>query len=214
MKHSLSVIHPDAQIGNNVHIEPFVTIHKDVVIGDNTWIGSNVVIHDGARIGEHCRIFPGAVISTIPQDLKFHDEYSTVEIGNYVTIREYVTVNRGTEHRRTTKIGDFSMIMAYAHVAHDCILGNHIIVANAVNMGGHVVIDDWAIIGGMCAIHQFTKIGKHSIISGGSLVRKDIPPFIKAGREPIAFEGLNIIGLKRRNFTNESIRELQEIYKV
>jgi UDP-N-acetylglucosamine acyltransferase len=214
MNHPLVSIHPDARIGKNVQIDPFVTIHADVVVGDDTWIGSNVTIMDGARIGTNCRIFPGAVISAIPQDLKFSGEKTTVEIGDYVTIRECVTLNRGTTDRMTTKIGSHSLIMAYSHVAHDCIVGEHCILANAVNMAGHVVVDDFAIIGGMSAVHQFTRIGSHVMVSGGSLVRKDIPPFVKAGREPLSYVGVNSIGLRRRGFSNERINQIQDVYRV
>ncbi|MCB0819436.1 MAG: acyl-ACP--UDP-N-acetylglucosamine O-acyltransferase [Bacteroidetes bacterium] len=214
MNYPFVSIHPDARIGKNVKIDPFVTIHGDVEIGDETWIGSNVTIMDGARIGSHCRVFPGAVISAIPQDLKFSGEKTTVEIGDHVTIRECVTLNRGTVDRMTTKIGSHSLIMAYSHVAHDCLVGEHCILANAVNMAGHVVVDDYAIIGGMTAVHQFTHIGSHVMISGGSLVRKDIPPFVKAGREPLAYVGVNSIGLRRRGFSNERINQIQEVYRV
>jgi len=214
MNRELVSIHPDAKIGKNVQIDPFVTIHCDVVIGDNTWIASNVTIMDGARIGSHCRIFPGAVISAIPQDLKFDGEKTTVEIGDHVTIRECVTLNRGTIDRMTTKIGNNTLIMAYSHVAHDCIIGNNCIVANAVNMGGHVVVDDFAVIGGMSAIHQFVRVGAHVMVSGGSLVRKDIPPYVKAGREPLSYVGINSIGLRRRGFSNEQINNIQDIYRI
>lgn len=214
MNRELVSIHPDAKIGKNVQIDPFVTIHGDVVIGDNTWIASNVTIMDGARIGSHCRIFPGAVISAIPQDLKFDGEKTTVEIGDHVTIRECVTLNRGTIDRMTTKIGNNTLIMAYSHVAHDCIIGNNCIVANAVNMGGHVVVDDFAVIGGMSAIHQFVRVGAHVMVSGGSLVRKDIPPYVKAGREPLSYVGINSIGLRRRGFSNEQINNIQNIYRI
>ncbi len=214
MNRELVSIHPEARIGKNVQIDPFVTIHGDVVIGDNTWIASNVTIMDGARIGSNCRIFPGAVISAIPQDLKFDGEKTTVEIGDNVTIRECVTLNRGTVDRMTTKIGSNTLIMAYSHVAHDCIIGENCIVANAVNMGGHVVVDDFAVIGGMSAIHQFVRVGAHVMVSGGSLVRKDIPPFVKAGREPLSYVGINSIGLRRRGFSNEQINNIQDVYRI
>jgi len=184
----LAYIHPDARLGNRVIVDPFVTIHGDVVIGEGTWIGSNVTIMDGARIGKECMIFPGAVISAIPQDLKYGGEKTTVEIGDFVTIRECVTINRGTSDRMKTVVGDHSLLMAYTHVAHDCIVGQHCIVANAVNMAGHVVVDDYARIGGVSAIHQFVRIGRHSMVSGGSLVRKDVPPYVKAGREPLSYQ--------------------------
>jgi UDP-N-acetylglucosamine acyltransferase len=209
----LAYVNPGAQIADNVVIEPFVTIHKDVEIGEGTWIGSNVTIMEGARIGKNCRIFPGAVISAVPQDLKFDGEKSTVEIGDNVTIRECVTINRGTNDRGTTKIGNHCLIMAYAHIAHDCILGNNVILANAVQLAGHVVVGDYAILGGLSAVHQFVKIGPHVMVSGGSLVRKDVPPYTKAAREPLSYEGVNSIGLRRRGFSSDKIAEIQEIYR-
>jgi len=209
----LAYIHPDARLGNRVIVDPFVTIHGDVVIGEGTWIGSNVTIMDGARIGKECMIFPGAVISAIPQDLKYGGEKTTVEIGDFVTIRECVTINRGTSDRMKTVVGDHSLLMAYTHVAHDCIVGQHCIVANAVNMAGHVVVDDYARIGGVSAIHQFVRIGRHSMVSGGSLVRKDVPPYVKAGREPLSYVGINSVGLRRAGYSNEKINEIQEVYR-
>lgn len=211
---NLSFVHPAAKIGDGVTISPFVTISADVVIGDNTWIGPNVTIMDGARIGRNCRIFPGAVISAIPQDLKFDGEASIVEIGDNVTIRECVTVNKGTVDRMKTAVGDNTLLMAYVHIAHDCIVGKNCIVANAVNMAGHVLVDDFVVIGGMSAVHQFVHIGKHAMISGGSLVRKDIPPFIRAAREPLVYAGVNSIGLRRRGYSNEMINQIQEVYRA
>lgn len=213
MNQPLAYVHPQAKLAKNVVIEPFVTIDKNVEIGEGTWIGSNVTIMEGARIGKNCRIFPGAVISAIPQDLKFDGEETTVEIGDNVTIRECVTINRGTKDKMTTKIGNNVLLMAYVHVAHDCQVGNNCILANAVNLAGHIVIDDFAIVGGMSAVHQFVKIGKHAMISGGSLIRKDVPPFTKAAREPLSYVGINSIGLRRRGFSKEQINEIQEIYR-
>ncbi len=210
----LAYIHPNAKIAPGVTIDPFAVIHGDVEIGEGTWIGSNVTIMDGARIGKHCRIFPGAVISAIPQDLKFGGEKTTVEIGDYVTIRECVTVNRGTVDKMTTRVGNHTLVMAYSHIAHDCLVGEHCIIANAVNMAGHVGVGDYAVIGGMSAIHQFVQIGQHVMVSGGSLVRKDIPPFVKAGREPLAYVGINSIGLRRRGFGNEQISGIQDFYRI
>ncbi len=213
MKQPLSYVHPEAQVADNVVIEPFVTVDKDVVIGEGTRIGSNVTILPGTRIGKNCRIFPGAVIGAAPQDLKFKGEYTTVEIGDNTTIRECVTVNRGTIARGKTVIGSNCLIMAYVHVAHDCIVGNNVILVNSTQLAGEVTVDDWAIIGGMTAVHQFVHIGTHVMISGGSLVRKDVPPFIKAGREPLSYVGINSIGLRRRAFNNDKIREVQDIYR-
>ena len=209
----LSHIHEGAHIGTGVQVDPFTMIHKDVVIGDGTWIGSNVTIYPGARIGKNCKIFPGAVISAIPQDLKFQGEESNVEIGSNTTIRECVTISRGTIDKRTTKIGENCLLMAYVHIAHDCHIGNNVIVANAVQVAGHVTIDDYAIVGGSSAVHQFVKIGMHSMISGGSLVRKDVPPFTKAAREPLSYAGVNSLGLRRRGFSSESIGHIQEVYR-
>lgn len=213
MKQPLAFIHPDAKIGKDVIIEPFTTINKNVEIGEGTWISSNVTIMEGARIGKNCRIFPGAVISAIPQDLKFGGEESIARIGDHTTIRECVTINRGTSASGETLVGDHCLLMAYSHVAHDCIIGNHCIIANSVGIAGHVEIGDYAILGGLCAVHQFVKVGAHSMISGGTLIRKDIPPYVKAAKEPVSFIGINSIGLKRRKFTVEKISEIQKIYR-
>lgn len=212
--HALSVIHPDAKIGQNVQIGPFCYIDRDVVIGDNTWIGAHVTIFDGARIGNNCKIFPGAVISAIPQDLKFKGEQTTAEIGEFTTIREYVTVNRGTAYANKTVVGSYCLLMAYVHVAHDCILGDHVILANNVNLAGHVEIEDWAILEGLVAVQQFIHIGAHSFVAGGSLVRKHVPPYVKAAREPLSYAGVNVIGLQRRGFTPEQINHIQDIYRI
>jgi UDP-N-acetylglucosamine acyltransferase len=213
MKQPLAYVHPDAKIADNVVIEPFVSIDHDVEIGEGTRIGSSVTILPGTRIGKNCKIFPGAVLGAIPQDLKFKGEYTTVEIGDNTTIREFVTINRGTAARTKTTVGNNCLIMAYVHIAHDCRVGNHVILVNNTQLAGEVIVDDWAIISGMTAIHQFCHIGTHVMISGGSLVRKDVPPFIKAGREPLSYVGINSIGLRRRNYNNEKIREVQEIYR-
>ena len=207
-------IHPEAKIGNNVTIGSFSSIAQDVEIGDNTWIAPNVTIMDGARIGNNCRIFSGAVISAIPQDLKFEGEKTFAEIGNNTTIRECVTINRGTKDRWKTSVGNNCLIMAYVHVAHDCIIGNNCILVNSVQLAGHVEIGEYAILGGLSAAHQFTKIGAHAMISGGSLIRKDVPPFVKAAHNPIAYVGVNSLGLRRRGFTGTQIANIQEIYRV
>ena len=213
MKQPLAYVHPESNVAENVVIEPFVTIDKDVIINEGTRIGSNVTILPGTRIGKNCNIFPGAVIGAIPQDLKYRGEYSTVEIGNNTTIREFVTVHRGTAAKGRTIVGNNCLLMAYVHIAHDCIIGNNVIMVNSSQLAGEVIIDDWAILAGLVAVHQFVHIGSHVMIAGGSLVRKDVPPFIKAGREPLSYEGINSIGLRRRNFSNEKIRELQDIYR-
>ncbi|MFC4262594.1 acyl-ACP--UDP-N-acetylglucosamine O-acyltransferase [Ferruginibacter yonginensis] len=214
MIHPHTYIHPNAKLATNVKVDPFSVIHPNVEIGEGTWIGSNVTIMDGARIGKNCRIFPGAVISAIPQDLKYSGEDTTVEIGDNTTIREFVTINRGSKANWTTKVGTNCLIMAYCHIAHDCIIGNNCIMSNNTQLAGHVELGDFAILGGMCAVHQFVKIGQHCIISGGSLIRKDVPPFIKAGNEPISYAGVNSVGLKRRGFSLESINEILNIYRI
>lgn len=213
MSQQLAFIHPDAKIGKDVKIDPFSYISGNVVIGDGTWIGPNVTILDGARIGNNCRVFPGAVISAIPQDLKFKGEETTAEIGDNTTMRECVTVNRGTKSRGKTVVGNNCLLMAYVHVAHDCIVGNNIILGNGTQLAGEVEIDDFAILSGQVLVHQFERIGSHVIIQGGSKVNKDIPPFIIAAREPITFAGINLIGLRRRGFTPEIIAEIQVIYR-
>jgi UDP-N-acetylglucosamine acyltransferase len=213
MTQPLAYIHPDAKLAQNVVVEPFTVIHQNVEIGEGSWIGSNVTIFPGARIGKNCRIFPGAVISAIPQDLKFDGEDTVTIIGDNTTIRECATVNRGTKDRFKTEIGKNCLIMAYVHVAHDCLIGDNCIIANSVQMAGHVEVGDWARIGGACAIHQFAKIGKHVMVSGGSLIRKDVPPFTKSGREPLSYAGINSIGLRRSGFSDEQINQIQETYR-
>jgi UDP-N-acetylglucosamine acyltransferase len=214
MNQPLAYVHPGAKIARNVVIEPFATINNDVEIGSGTWIGSNVTIMEGARIGKNVRIFPGAVISAIPQDLKFEGEDSLVEIGDNTTIRECVTINRGTSASGTTKIGDNCLVMATAHIAHDCVVGDNAIIVNGVALAGHVTIGEFAIVGGLAAVHQFINIGAHAMISGGSLVRKDVPPFVKAAKEPLSYVGINSIGLRRRGFDSEKIREIQNIFRI
>ncbi len=214
MNQPLAYVHPAAKIANNVVIEPFVNIHKNVEIGEGTWIGSNVTIMEGARIGKNCKIFPGAVISAEPQDLKFEGEETTVEIGDNTTIREFVTINRGTKDRYKTVVGRNCLIMAYVHIAHDCIVGNNVIMANGVTLAGHILVGDYATIGGITAVQQFVHIGAHSYVAGGSLIRKDIPPYIKAAKEPISYMGVNSVGLRRRGFSNEKINEIQDIYRI
>jgi UDP-N-acetylglucosamine acyltransferase len=214
MNQPLAYIHPGAKIARNVVVEPFTTIHNNVIIGSGTWIGSNVTIMEGARIGSNCRIFPGAVISAIPQDLKFEGEDSLTIIGDNTTVRECVTINRGTSATGRTKIGNNCLIMATAHIAHDCEIGDYAIVVNGVALAGHVIVGKYAIIGGLAAVHQFIHIGDHAMISGGSLVRKDVPPYTKAAKEPLSYVGINSIGLRRRGFTTEKIREIQDIYRI
>ncbi|MBI1183965.1 acyl-ACP--UDP-N-acetylglucosamine O-acyltransferase [bacterium] len=214
MHQPLAYVHPQAKIAQNVVIEPFVTIDKDVVIEEGTWIGSHVSIMSGARIGKNCKIFPGAVIAAIPQDLKFGGEDSTVEIGDNTIIREFVTINRGTQYSQKTVIGKNCLLMAYVHVAHDCVIGDHCILANNATLAGHIEIGDFAILGGMTAIHQFVKVGSHAFFAGGSLVNKDVPPYVKAARFPLSYVGVNSIGLRRRGFQNEQINRILDIYRI
>lgn len=214
MHQPLSYIHPEAKIAANVVVEPFTTISKDVEIGEGTWIGPNVTIMEGARIGKNCKIFPGAVVSAVPQDLKFDGESSLAIIGDNTTIRECVTINRGTAASGRTSIGDNCLLMACSHVGHDSHIGNNCILVNSVAVGGHVEIGDFAILGGLSAVHQFVSIGAHAMIAGGTMVRKDVPPFVKAGKDPISFGGINSIGLRRRGFDSEKINEIQQIYRT
>ena len=214
MKQPLAYVHSDAKIAKNVVIEPFTTIDKNVVIGEGTWIGPNVTIMEGARIGKNCNIFPGAVISAVPQDLKFNGENTTAEIGDNTTIRECVTINRGTSSRGKTAIGNNCLIMAYSHIAHDCTVGDYCIFSNNSTLAGHITVGSHVILAGMTAVHQFCAIGDHAFVAGGSLVRKDIPPFVKAAREPLSYAGVNSVGLRRRGFHSEKIKEIQNIYRI
>ena len=210
---SHAIVSPKAQLGENVSVGPFSIIEPDVIIGDGTSIASHTLIAHGTRIGKECAIHHGAVLGTIPQDLKFHGEMTTLEIGDHTVIREYATLNRGTHERNKTNVGSHCFLMAYSHIAHDCSIGNHVILANAVNMGGHVQIEDNVVIGGIVAIHQFSHIGCHAMIGGGFRVTKDVPPYVLAGSEPLSFNGLNIIGMKRRNFTQKTIDMVESAYK-
>jgi len=214
MNQPLAYVHPGAKIAKNVVIEPFTTIHNNVLIGEGTWIGSNVTIMEGARIGKNCNVFPGAVISAIPQDLKFRDEETTAEIGDNTTIREYVTVNRGTVDRGKTVIGNNCLLMAYCHIAHDCIVGDNCIFSNNSTLAGHITVGDYVILAGMTAVHQFCTIGDHAFVTGGSMVRKDVPPYVKAAREPLSYVGINSIGLRRRGYEANKIQEIQNIYRI
>ncbi len=214
MNQPLAYVHPGAKIAKNVVIEPFTTIHNNVTIGEGTWIGSNVTIMEGARIGKNCNIYPGAVISAIPQDLKYKGEETTVHIGDNTTIRECATINKGTEDRMKTVIGKNCLIMAYSHIAHDCLVGDGCIFSNNSTLAGHVTIGENVVLAGMVAVHQFVSVGRHAFVTGGSLVRKDVPPFVKAAREPLSYVGINSVGLRRRGFTSEKIREIQNIYRI
>ena len=209
-----AVIGGKAQIGKNVHIGNFTTIEDDVVIGDNTWIGNNVNILDGARIGRNCQVYHNSVLSGVPQDLKYNGEYTTLEIGDNTVIREFVTINKGTKSKLKTTIGDNNLLMANAHIGHDCSIGDHCIIGVGVGMAGEVSVGNWVNISGLTGIHQFSLIGDHCMIGGISKIVKDIPPYVIAAREPLCYEGINVVGLKRRGFDSEKIDELKEIYRV
>jgi UDP-N-acetylglucosamine acyltransferase len=207
-------IHPNAKLGEGVVVESFSTIYDDVEIGEGTWVGPNVTIFPGARIGKNCKIFPGAVIAAEPQDLKFSGEYSTVEVGDNTVIRECVTIHRATVDKLVTKVGSNCLLMAYVHLAHDVEVGNHVIIANGTGIAGHVTIEDHAIIEGMVGVQQFVRIGAHSFIGGSSNVRKNVPPYIKAAREPLSYVGVNSIGLRRRGYSDDQVKLVEGIYRT
>ena len=211
----LSSVHPKAEIGTSVTIDPFAVVHEKVIIEDGCKIGSNAVILPNTHLKANCVVFPGAVIGAIPQDLKFAGEDSWVEIGEGTTIREFVTIHRGTRARMITRIGKYCLLMAYTHVGHDSSLGDHCILANSVAIAGHVDIGDYVVLEGLVAVQQFVKIGSHSFIAGASLVRKDVPPYVKAARRaPISFVGVNVIGLERRGYSRADIQSIEDIYKL
>lgn len=207
-------IHPDAKIGKNTTVGAFSCIYENVEIGEDCVIMNNVTVMPGARIGNGVKIFPGAVVGAIPQDLKFHGEDTLAIVGDGTTVRECVTINRGTASKGKTVVGKNCLLMAYTHVAHDCRIGDNVIVSNAVQFGGEVVVDDHAVIGGGSLIHQFCHLGKYIMLQGGALVNKDIPPYVKAAREPISFVGLNSIGLHRNGFSKEEVQSIAEIYRI
>lgn len=212
----MNIVHPNAKIGQNVEIGPFTTIAEHVEIGEGSWIANNVTIMDYVKIGKNCRVFPGAVVGAIPQDLKFAGEVSYVEIGDNVTIRECATINRGTaaSHKGTTRIGNDCLIMSYVHVAHDCRIGDHVILTSYVGLAGETDVEDYAIIGGASAAHQFSHIGTHAMVSGGSMIGKDVPPYVIAGRRSLCYCGVNVIGLRRRGFTSEQIERIHDVYRI
>ncbi len=212
MIHALAHIHPNAIIGKNVQIEAFVSIESDVIIGDDCWIGSHAVIMSGARLGKGCKVFTGAVVGSPPQDLKYRGEKTTLEIGDYTVIREFCTLNLGTAANQKTVIGSGCLLMAYVHVAHDCVIGNECILANNATLAGHVIVEDNAILGGMVAVQQFTKIGAFSMLGGGVLLNKDVPPFVRVAKYPASYIGVNVIGLKRKRYSAEMIDRIQKIY--
>ncbi|MFV0172924.1 acyl-ACP--UDP-N-acetylglucosamine O-acyltransferase [Empedobacter falsenii] len=214
MNYPMAYVHPTAIIGENVTISPFSSVYEDVEIGEGTWIGPNVTIMSGARIGKNCKIYPGTVISGEPQDLKYEGEKTLTYIGDNTIIRECVTVNKGTNALGYTKIGDNCLIMATAHIAHDCVVGNNVVIVNAVGLAGHIEVGDYAFIGGYSAVHQFTKIGEHAFVAGATQIRKDVPPYVKAAKNPVAYAGVNAIGLRRKGFSSEEIFEIQGIYRI
>lgn len=210
----LAQISPSATLGEGVVIDAFSTIHDDVVIGAGTRIHSNVNIYPGTRIGENCEVYPGAVIGVVPQDLKFDGEYTTVEIGDRTVIRECVTIHRGTKDKWKTTVGSDCLLMTYVHIAHDCQIGNHVIMASYSGLSGHCFVGDYAILEGRCGSQQFIHIGAHSFIAGGSLIRKNVPPYVKCAREPLTYAGINSVGLRRRGYTDEQVREIEDIYRI
>lgn len=210
----LASVHTEAVIGDGVSIGPFTVIEKNVIIGEGTQIASNALLAKGTRVGKNCKISHGAVLGTAPQDLKFGGEETTLEVGDNTTIREYATLNRGTKAHMRTVVGSNCFLMAYIHIAHDCIIGNNVILANAVNMAGHVEIEDNVTIGGLTAIHQFVRIGRNAMVGGGLRASKDVPPYILAGNDPMSFEGTNIIGLKRKNFSPEAIANIENAFHI
>ncbi len=212
--HPTAIVDSKTQIDDSVEIGPYCYIDADVEIGKDAWIESHVRIAAGARIGHGVRIHHGAVIGTVPQDLKFNNEDSLAVIGANTTIREYCSINRGTEVSGETRVGENCLLMMYVHVAHDCQIGDNVILANAVNLAGHVIIGDYAIIGGVVPVHQFVRIGSHCMIGGGYRVPKDVPPFILAAGEPMMYGGLNSIGLRRRGYTASSLSDLKNAFKL
>lgn len=211
---NLASVSSKAKIGKNVTISPFATIFEDVEIGDNTFIHPNAIIYPDTIIGSDCKIFPGAVIGIVNQDLKYKGEKSNTVIGNNTTIREYATIHKGTADRMTTKVGNNCLIMCYTHLGHDCAIGNNVIIANNGSLAGHITVEDFVIIEGVVAAQQFVTIGAHSFVAGASLIRKSIPPYIRVAREPLQFIGVNTIGLARRGFDKEVIKQIEDIYRI
>ncbi len=216
----MTKIHPQAsvgdkaQLGDNIEVGPFAVIEDGAVLGDGCYVGPHAYITEWARIGNEVKVHKGAVVGSIPQDLKFDGEETTLEVGDRTVVREFASLNRGTKHSGKSTVGTDCLIMAYTHVAHDCRLGNHVILANSVNMGGHVQIDDWAIIGGMVPIHQFVRIGKHAFVGGGFRVPSDVPPYIRAAGEPLIYKGLNSLGLERRGFSRGTMTQIRKAYRL
>ena len=212
--HSTAIVDPNAIIGDNVTIGPFSIIEAGVFIGDRTTVGNNVTISSGTHIGKDCKIFHSASIGAIPQDLKYNNEETLLYIGDRTVIREFVSVNKGTSALGKTEIGSDCLLMASVHVAHDCVVGNNVIMSNLTTLGGHVNIDDWVILSGGVLVHQFCNISKHAFIGAGALVTQDVPPFILAAGSPVEYSGINSVGLKRRGFSIDDRKELKNIYKM
>lgn len=214
MIHQFACVSPEAKLAEGVVVEQFSTIYPDVHIGKGTRIHPNVVIYSGTRIGENCEIYPGAVIGANSQDLKYKGEYTTTEIGNNTVIREYVTIHRGTTDKWKTVVGNNCLIMGYVHIAHDCIIGNNVILAGYTGLSGHNIIEDYAILEGKVGTQQFIRVGAHAFVAGATLIRKNVPPFIRAAREPITYAGVNSVGLRRRGMTDEQVRLIEDIYRL
>lgn len=210
----MAYVHPDAKMGDNNIIGPFCYIDADVVIGDNNVMQNSVTLNEGTRMGSNNEIFPGASISTKPQDLKFRGEKTICEIGDNNSIRENVTISRGTASKGTTKVGNGNLLMENMHVAHDCVIGNGCIIGNSTKFAGEVVVDDYAIISAECLFHQFLHVGSYVMFQGGTRTSQDIPPYVIAGKEPVRFAGLNLVGLRRRGFSNETIGQIHEAYRL
>ena len=214
MSQLIANISPDSKIGKGTIVAPFATIYEDVIIGENCNIGPNTVIYPGTRIGNNVQIYPGAIIGPPSQDLKYKGEYTTTEIGDNTVIREYVTIHKGTTDRMKTVVVKNCLLMAMVHIAHDCLIGDHVIIANNGALSGHVTVGEYAIIEGMVGVQQFIHIGQHAFIGGGSLVRKNVPPFVKAAREPISYIGVNTVGLRRRGYSDHQVSLIEDIYRV
>lgn len=212
--HPTAIVPKSAQLGEDVSIGPFCIIEDNVIIGDGCKLTSSSRIGSGTVLGQNVKVFHGAVIGTIPQDLKFGGEETKAVIGDGTVIREYATINRGTKAHGETTIGKNCFLMAYSHIAHDCIIGGNVILANSVNLAGHIEIDEFAIIGGVVPVHQFVKIGAHSMVGGGFRVQQDICPYALVGGYPLRVVGLNSIGLKRRGFATGVVKQLEQAFKI
>ncbi|MDZ7372859.1 MAG: acyl-ACP--UDP-N-acetylglucosamine O-acyltransferase [candidate division KSB1 bacterium] len=212
--HPTAIVHPSVELGEGVEVGPYAIIEEDVVIGDGTKVAAHALIARGSRVGRQCQIHFSAVVGTIPQDLKFEGEETTLEIGDRTVVREFCTLNRGTKQSGKTVIGSDCLLMAYAHVAHDCVVGDRSVLANGVQLGGHVLVDHDAGIGGWTPAHQFTRIGQYAFVGGGYRIVKDVPPFILAAGEPLRYYGPNLVGLRRRGFSAERIAAIARAYRL